>query len=238
MIRIIKGKEPQALLSYRTNKWNPVEKQKIQPTYDGMPTEVKDEVKEHLLREQGYLCAYCMRRLSSVKKTKIEHWIAEKYLSEDEKLDYHNMLGVCYGKDENSDEKAYVGKEYEICDRHRGSDMLHIDPRLEKDMETIFYRSKDGTIWSSDEVLNNDLDKTLNLNCRAPFFLPENRKEVLEAVINKLNKTKVKNDGTWKKSLLFKLKRQYESKDKRGYLEPYAGIALWYLNKRLKRVQK
>ena len=71
MLLIRKGPEPNALTEYRTRKWNPLEKQSLQPTYADMPTEIKDEIRKYLLREQGCLCAYCMRRLDSIEKVKV-----------------------------------------------------------------------------------------------------------------------------------------------------------------------
>ena len=84
MIYIQKGKEPASLTAY---------KKQAHAYYDGCN---KDDIRENLLREQGYLCAYCMRRIEK-EKMKIEHWDPEDNLTELERLDYSNMLGVCLG---------------------------------------------------------------------------------------------------------------------------------------------
>ena len=94
MILIKKGKEPKELIEYRTNKWNPYEKQSVEPSFEDMPTEIKDAIRRELLKEQGYLCAYCMRRIKSVEETKIEHWVPQEKLTKEQGLDYSNMLGV------------------------------------------------------------------------------------------------------------------------------------------------
>lgn len=65
MIYIRKGTEPRSLTEYRN-----------QPgaTYEGYRE--KDALRDALLEEQGYICAYCMRRISK-EKMKIEHWKAQ-----------------------------------------------------------------------------------------------------------------------------------------------------------------
>lgn len=50
MIYIKKGKEPDSLTKYKKQKF---------AYYDGYKE--KDDVREMLLKEQGYLCAYCMK---------------------------------------------------------------------------------------------------------------------------------------------------------------------------------
>ena len=78
MIEIKKGKEPYELLSYR---------KKARANYDNM--DCKQTVLESLMREQGYLCAYCMRRIPEerelpfgVKPATIEHWEAQSKTGE------------------------------------------------------------------------------------------------------------------------------------------------------------
>lgn len=232
MLLIRKGPEPNELTEYRTRKWNPLEKQSLQPTYADMPTEIKDEIRNYLLREQGCLCAYCMRRLDSIEKVKIEHWTPEKDLDENGKLEYRNMLGVCYGQAEP--EKGYFGREYETCDQHRGSLPLSVDPRSAESIERITYKSGNGEITSPDTEIMKDLTDTLNLNCGAPHFLPENRKAVLDSVIRHLNRKAGKN-GKWSRNEMIKVRKRFEIPDDKGQLPEYAGIVLWFIDSRLSR---
>ena len=64
MIKINKGKEPVCLTSYKKQKFS---------SYDGLSKENKYEIIESLMKEQGYLCAYCMQRISHEKGATIEH---------------------------------------------------------------------------------------------------------------------------------------------------------------------
>ena len=84
MILIQKGEAPNSLIQYRkaTNAY-----------FDGCN---KDDIRDRLLEEQGHLCADCMCRI--YKDTmKIEHWYPENRLTDQECLDYSNMLGCCPG---------------------------------------------------------------------------------------------------------------------------------------------
>ena len=73
MIRIKKGREPGKLLWYR---------QQDGASYEQMDKEVREELIDQLLREQGHLCAYCMSKIpesrnlpSGVPAVTIEHWL-------------------------------------------------------------------------------------------------------------------------------------------------------------------
>lgn len=80
MILIRKGDAPDSLIQYR---------KAANAYFDGCN---KDDIRDKLLKEQGHLCAYCMCRI--YKDTmKIEHWYPENRLTDQECLDYSNMLG-------------------------------------------------------------------------------------------------------------------------------------------------
>lgn len=72
MIEIKKGREPKELVEYR---------QLPDASYENMDSHLKNIVLDHLLHEQGHLCAYCMRRIPEKRKlpigvqgATIEHW--------------------------------------------------------------------------------------------------------------------------------------------------------------------
>ena len=171
---IRKNSEPESLTQY---------KKQSGAYYDGY--DKKDDVREALLKEQGYLCGYCMKRLESCNQVKIEHIVPQSRLVEDEKaaLDYHIMIGVCYGNEGHP-------KRELTCDAHRGNDDLTVSPFSETSISLIKYRS-DGTIYSDNLDINKDLNSTLNLNYNGfGVYLKDNRKEVLLACKNKLKTMK------------------------------------------------
>lgn len=65
--------------------------------YANLPTEIKDTIKTKLLEEQGFLCAYTLRRLDRVTDCHIEHILPQNVLPEED-LDYRNMA-ACFPKD-------------------------------------------------------------------------------------------------------------------------------------------
>lgn len=181
MIWIHKGKEPSSLTLYR-----------CQPNsyYDGYSQ--KDELREALLRDQGHLCAYCMRRIRNDRNTmKIEHWKAQSTLeTEAEKLNYQIMLGVCDGCRGSKD-------LYTTCDEHRHDMDLHVNPLDRSMMDTIFY-DRNGKIKSDVEQYDDELNTVLNLNCeQASSRIVQNRKKVYQECMKRLKR--LQNDGKWKK---------------------------------------
>ena len=214
---IQKGEEPESLTQYKKNK---------NAYFDGYSN--KDDVRENLLKEQGYLCGYCMRRLKQCSDVKIEHIVPQSVLggNERETLNYKIMLGVCYGN-------AKKGRPYKCltCDAHRKNADLNINPFDENCIKKIKYKS-DGRIYSEDKEIDTDLNDTLNLNYDGEdAYLVKNRREVLEACRQKLER--MQKMGIYKRSLLEKMLCEYEERDENGQLKPYSGIVIWYLNKKL-----
>lgn len=214
---IQKKEEPKSLTEYRKNR---------NAYFDGFSE--KDDIREALLEEQGYLCGYCMRRIKDKKETKIEHIVPQSILKEDERkaLDFKIMLGVCYGNC-----KKGRGAEALTCDAHRGNKDLNVNPFEKRCIEAIKYNSE-GKIYSEDANVMDSVDKVLNLNYDGPdTYLMRNRAAVLQACKNKL--LKLQKQGIWNKKILQQMLTYYESPNAEGELIPYSGIAIWYLKKKL-----
>ena len=62
--------------------------------YDGGNFSVPG-LKNALLKEQGYLCAYCMKKIS-LQEAQVEHFLPQATYPEED-LKYMNMLAVCKG---------------------------------------------------------------------------------------------------------------------------------------------
>ena len=218
MIWIQKGPEPASLTQYRCQPHS---------YYDGYSH--KDELREALLRDQGYLCAYCMRRIRNDRDTmKIEHWKAQSKLgTEAEKLDFQIMLGVCDGCRGSKD-------KYTTCDEHRHESDLHVNPLERSMMETIFY-DRDGKIKSDVKQFDDDLNIVLNLNCeQAPSRIVENRKAIYKEFMKQL--AELQKTGKWKASTLRKILQQYEQLED-GQKQEYVGVPIYLIQKYLKKCQ-
>lgn len=179
--------------------------------YDNVPE--KKEMRTLLIKEQGYLCAYCMRRIEPEKST-IEHYIPRS--KEPKKsLNYHNLLAVCCGN---------LGCD-QTCDKNRGNTDIFINPTIPNHINMISYNKATGEILSSDYNYKLDLNITLNLNHK---LFQKNRKAALQAFLNTLIKKHP--TSNWKKEGLRKILNTYETAEKK---DEYIGIVIWYLRKRV-----
>ena len=140
--------------------------QAIRTQFDRLP---KSEIRDALLTEQHYLCAYCMKRIRNEElHMSIEHWFP---LSQDKELalDYKNFLGVCKGGTDVEGPRNRVL----CCDASKGDTTnLTVNP-LDKDMMQHIAFRKDGSIYclpsagSNVELINRDLNEILQLNGKA-----------------------------------------------------------------------
>lgn len=216
MISIRKQREPQELSAYRS-----------QPgaVYDGPNfTPVKDKIRAQLLTEQGYLCAYCMSRID-IGKMKIEHWHPqhghETYAHE--QLTYTNLLGVCMGNEGDAPINQH-------CDTRKGDQLLSYNPaNPEHHIEEKLRYLGDGTLKSMEKDFNTQINRqVLNLNWTR---LKQNRKAIIDAVQQGL----AAKPGTRSKAEIQKLLQGWQQANIDGRLRPYAGTAIYWLNKRLQR---
>ena len=214
MIVIKKKKAPKELIEYRQSE---------SASYDAMPTDIKNKVKDSLMREQGHLCAYCMRRIPQKNMTPdvtIEHWDAQHATDTDKGLDYRNMLAVCSGN---------RGHGELCCDAKRGAlptnkQALSVNPLKPETLIGIKY-TRDGKIYSDDPDIDNDLNEKLNLNSER-IGLPACRRDALKALIVDVQAKHPKGDI---KLYCQRLLEQYTS-DAEEKLQ-YVGILIWWLRR-------
>ncbi len=214
MIYIRKETEPRSLTEYRS-----------QPgaTYENYRD--KDDVREQLLKEQGYICAYCMRRIS-LREMKIEHWKAQNAkdgTGAEHALEYRNMLGVCLGNQSNL-------RSAQTCDTYRGNDDLFVDPRIEGHTRQIEYRG-DGTIYSRNKKIDDDLNNRLNLNSEQAG-LKVGRKAAIRELQEYLRSKQ--SQGTWNVGLLNKVRRRFAERQD-GKYEQYVGAILYQIDHYMKK---
>ncbi|ELS32373.1 MULTISPECIES: retron system putative HNH endonuclease [Pseudanabaena] len=209
MKKIIKQSEPRSLVEHRSQ---------ANANYDNYPD--KDKLRESLLKEQGYICCYCMSRIK-LDEMKIEHWQPQtKYISR--QLDYRNLLGACMGKQGARPQNQH-------CDTRKGDSEITINPiEGDKNCERLIKYRPDGEIYSTDESINRDLNETLNLNLE---FLKKNRKAALYVVLDQLQKKFPKTN--WTANIRQKVINDLSDKDANGYYSEYCQIAIWYLKYKL-----
>ena len=208
MRKINKGNEPREWTEYKSTP---------NVKYQRIP-----ELAAALLKEQGNICAYCMRRIpakdtNSNETTRIDHKLSREN-HDDLQLDYNNMVICCPGA---------ITNDFH-CDKSKGEEDVTIPLFEDNFVQTIEYDTSDGKIKSTNQTWNKEIDskEILNLN----KLLKRNRKEAITAAALTLNKT-----IPWRRSAIQKLITDWDNTDNEGNYKPYNGIVVWYLKKKLKQ---
>lgn len=182
--------------------------------YEAIP-----ELRDTLLDEQGYLCAYCMRRIPHKDKfelhdSKIEH-IKSRTNFPTLQRKYDNMVICCSGN---------INGSYH-CDKSKDKFEITFTPFDISTQRSISYGLKDGAIKSNLPNIDNDINEVLSLN---NAMLKANRFQTLQGIRSVLEKKK------WKKAQLEIKLAEWNTKENQK-LKPYCGIVTWYLEKKLKQ---
>lgn len=217
MITIRKNHEPVSLTNFKS---------KGGKRFDDLDAQTKTDIRNSLLTEQGYICAYCMKRIGRDRNedglsndVKIEHVIPRSETSkspqtEMQELNYHNLVAVCKGSTNGTLH----------CDSSKGNSLINLDPCNEAVEASIKYALKDGTISSSNELWNDDINNINKLNLNHPT-LKTNRSAAVKGLQQALDKTK-----KWNRS---GLERYLERLDDKAVKPEYIGILKYYINKKL-----
>jgi uncharacterized protein (TIGR02646 family) len=213
---IRKGQEPERLLEYRLTP---------HATYEGLPQEVKDELRERLAREQGFLCCYCMQRIKPEPDgMKIEHWASQSAPStRHRQLDWKNLLGACKGGEGSPPRQQH-------CDTRKGDTPIKVNP-TDEGCERLVRFLADGTIASPDSAIDGDLNQTLNLN---QARLKNNRRATLDGFLEAMKR---KYPGTsWSDAALVRELEELIRPDAAGRLGEYCQVPIFWLKKRMGRL--
>lgn len=186
----------------------------------GAKYEAVPELRKALLEEQGYLCAYCMRRIpirdtNSNESTRIDH-ILSRTKHPELQLNYSNMVVCCPGA---------ITSDFH-CDKQKGENDITINLFEDHFFDTLSYSSKDGRIKSSDAESDRQINELLNLN---HALLKRNRLETLRGVILMLNRI------GWTSSNIRHQIEIWNQKDQQGHYKPYNSIVVWFLKKKMKQ---
>jgi uncharacterized protein (TIGR02646 family) len=212
MKQINKGKEPTSLLEHR---------KKTHANYDNYSE--KDDLRESLVKEQGYICCYCMQRISpNAENMKIEHHQPQKKYPH-KQLDYQNLLASCKGNDGGP---KHLPRH---CDTSKGEQEITINPAdKSRNCEALIKYKSNGVIYSEDPTINKELNQILNLNTPT---LVINRKAIIDQVKKEIIKIKGRK-STWSYSDIKTKIQKYESK-MNGKYRPFCQIVIYFLKKRI-----
>lgn len=211
MKRIIKGTEPSCLLKYRQTQ---------NATYEDYRP--KEPLKKALLTEQGYLCCYCMKRISE-DNMEIEHFKPQSVDKYPElQLNYRNLLGSCQG---NRGEPKHI----QHCNARKGDQEITLNPAdPQKNCENFIKYRSNGQIYSDDPLIEQEVNQILNLNYQTLMI---NRRNTLKTIIEQLNK--MFPGKTWSQEFLQKKLNEWQNKNNKGQYNEYCQFVIYYLSKRV-----
>ena len=179
----------------------------------GATFEAIAELKESLLQEQGYICCYCMSRISA-EQMRVEHFRPRRYT--ESVMAYDNLMAACSG----------ISNQHRHCDTNKADQEISINPTDHR-CETIISYSSNGKIRFLEEY-RADIEDTLNLN--NPILIA-NRKAALDATLDLLKRA---NRG-FSTGSLEKTLAKFQAKDEGGRYSPFCQVILWWLTKKLKQ---
>lgn len=154
---IIKNMPPQSLEEYKKTE---------NACYDNLPQNVKKDLRDSLITEQGSICCYCGRRIFSDHHSVIEH-IWPKGLREYShlQLEYSNLLCSCDGGESERTGKSKVEKRKypSFCDDKKNNQILHLTP-LDSNCEEQFAYDEEGHIYGLTDEAREAIE-ILGLDC-------------------------------------------------------------------------
>jgi uncharacterized protein (TIGR02646 family) len=207
---IIKLAQPAALRNWKLD--NQDSPQNL--TYQNLDSATKDQIKHHLLIEQGYLCAYTMLRLESVSSCHIEHIQAQTHAPQ-LSLEYTNMA-ACYPA--NGGNPCGYGAPFKagnavVLNRN------FVSPHGPNVNERFTFNTKGYvTAAEGDEAA----EQTISLLALNDKSLQELRAQALQAHGIGLHRNKLRTPRrTLSAAAARRFSQQILSPDANGYLEPF-----------------
>lgn len=162
MRKINKAQPPFSLITYcqSTSQEDP----NYKPTYEDLDTQERKDLKKSLLNEQGWVCGYCMQRISE-DNMKIEHHCEQTICNgenetTDRTLDYTNMLAVCMG--DAGRKELHCDSKKSQFDSSTGLPMK-VSPWKSAHMNAISY-SSNGLVKSEIPLHDGEIKNILSLN--------------------------------------------------------------------------
>lgn len=206
MRRIDKAQEPKALQTWRLG----IPKT---PTWDEVPSEVKDAIRTQTVRDQGALCCYCQARVHDAStSTKIEHFVARS-TDPSRIVDWKNLHASCLGGEGSP-------PALQTCDTRKGARASSLDPLTIR--EEDFHYSASGEV---EHPARSDVNDVLNLNMAR---LVRARQQAISGLVARLKRKR------WTRTTL-QAELDALEVEAVATLPPFAGLQAFWLRKRLHR---
>ncbi len=189
--------------------------------YKNLPGDVKADLKQALLMEQGYLCAYTMKRIT-MRTSHVEHFFSQSQFSE-KSLDFKNMI-ACYPERgvTSAPKNVEYGAVYkdnnteEICSPHK------------KGVSDQFIFKLNGKVEGTTDVARTTI-RVLNLN---HDDLVRERREWIEVAISRAT-----SGGKFSPKKARSAISTLEKPDQSGKLEPFCTAMIQVLSDLAKKAE-
>ncbi len=231
---IVKGKQPPALIAIHKDKTKTYENDVCDNLKTIPKITVKSDTLESLMKDQGYICCYCMQKIYTKGLTSasplyptIEHYIAQhtpQSKSNNLDTDYKNMLVTCHGNDKKEPDNKH-------CDSSRGGVAFKYLNPLDKSCEKVLGYGADGSIICLDDTNRNDIEhdiKLLNLNYQK---IKDNRKSIMDGIKKLKVYSKNKLQAKWNKEIFKNEQLSKCVKSSSGEYKEYVQVIVYVLSK-------
>ena len=213
------------------------------PSYVTLQSDIKSykPLRKQLYKEQRGLCCYCMKKIT-VENSSIEHFLPESIFPENE-TDYFNLYLAC-----RYSEGLKGGKQY--CDKSKGNKLigkyigyLHNDSgkNVITKCEDLIQYTPDGYILPKKQDYISQIKFYQNYS----LLTPQEKEllgtiEVLNLNCESLVNDRVKFITDFRNTILPKIQDKTSLTKKLDFYKqestPFAGVALYFLNERLKQI--
>lgn len=221
--------EPQVLTDFKNSCYDSTDNSYTNCNYNSFQNPQRNQYKEILLKEQGYLCAYCNKEID-LTTSSIEHWLPQHVC---ENLPSHgtpagidinhdNLIAVCLGYNANP--------YFNHCDKSRGKlnrsdQILEVKPQhFTYFFHTTFtYEAGRLVALNNNCVIQDDVDRKLNLNIDMIIHF---RNVALDQFIKNLS-------GSKDEALLNHQLNRYNTPTSNGRLRKYCTFIVDSVHKKL-----
>ncbi len=197
---IVKAVEPQAFVAWREHRREEIERKTGEGDMDAVfgmlqnppnpGTATKDaapyyktQLREELLKEQGYICCYCTRSINNSHTTKIDHFLPKEKDKYPQKVfTYDNLLACCDGGERDKERPREL-----YCDTKKGNqdptNPVQVISPFHPNCEDFFEFDEMGKIHAvNGDNLGKETIKFFGLDARALNMLRE--KAINEYILN------------------------------------------------------
>lgn len=201
-------------------------------TYANITTEAKVALRTALLESQGYICCYCMQRVTE-SNCKIEHFKPQKTYNgtngkADLTLNYKNLYIACMGNEGH-------GYDRLTCDSRKGHEELQHVRLDDKGWNNVFKYSADGTISTKDgnQALEKEIEEILNLN---EDTLKRNRSSIYDYIMERFKNAQIRKQ--FNISFLNKELQHWADRNANNQYLEYCMVAIYLIRKHIDKLQK